>query len=499
MKKKIAVNPFEEYEKQCTDDELCRLEEFFAEFDMHCRLRSEEKKKLREDFERAVMYYAREGLSLEKALRRLDIKHLGGFYARPPVLWFALDDAAKVYPLSMQHVSMAVFRLAVYLKKEVVPPLLQMALNFTIKRFPTFATTLKKGFFWHYLDTTKRRFCTQEENDIPCQPIKVSGSGSQTFRVLYHKNRISVEFFHVLTDGTGGMTFLKTLTAEYLRLTGVDTPPDETLWDIDATPAAGEFENAFAMVPKGGSASGFVDKAAVQLSGRLSENRPCRIVHLKLDAAGLKAAASRRGATVTAYLLSLMFIAGKAATDELRGEASIQVPVNMRKFYPSQTVRNFAMYCGIRLPLEQLDSAEAIVGEIDAQLKRKASKQAMSEMLTATENMVNMLKYVPLAVKQPVAKLVYGFLGDKIFTNTLSNLGVVTMPEAFAEHIQSMDFVLGTAITNRVECALVTFGGTATFSITKMTADPSFEEKMYDLLCADGVRVRAEGSMLYEN
>lgn len=498
MKKKAIVNPFEEYTKQCTDAECCRLSEFFDDFDIHCRLRSEEKKKLRGDFERAVMYYAKDGLSLEKALKRLDVGHLGGFYARPPVLWFALDDAAKVYPLSMQHGSMSVFRLAVYLKKEVVPQLLQMALNFTIKRFPTFATTLKKGFFWHYLDTAKRRFCAQEENDIPCQPIKVSGSGSQTFRVLYYKNRISAEFFHVLTDGTGGMTFLKALTVEYLRLTGVDIPLDGTL-DIDATPEAGEFENAFAMVPRSDSASGFMDKAAVQMNGRLSENRPCRIVHLKMDAAMLKAAASRRGVTVTAYLISLMFIAGKAATDELRGEASIQVPVNMRKFYPSQTVRNFAMYCGIRLPLEQIDSAESIVEEIDAQLKRKASKQAMSEMLTATENVVNMLKYVPLTVKQPVAKLVYGFLGDKIFTNTLSNLGVVTMPAAAAEHIQNMDFVLGTAITNRVECALVTFGGTATFSITKMTADPSFEEKMYDLLCADGVRVRAEGSMLYEN
>ncbi len=498
MKKKAIVNPFEEYTKQCTDAECCRLSEFFDDFDIHCRLRSEEKKKLRGDFERAVMYYAKDGLSLEKALKRLDVGHLGGFYARPPVLWFALDDAAKVYPLSMQHGSMSVFRLAVYLKKEVVPQLLQMALNFTIKRFPTFATTLKKGFFWHYLDTAKRRFCAQEENDIPCQPIKVSGSGSQTFRVLYYKNRISAEFFHVLTDGTGGMTFLKALTGEYLRLTGGDIPLDETL-DIDATPEAGEFENAFAMVPRSDSASGFMDKAAVQMNGRLSENRPCRIVHLKMDAAMLKAAASRRGVTVTAYLLSLMFIAGKAATDELRGEASIQVPVNMRKFYPSQTVRNFAMYCGIRLPLEQIDSAESIVEEIDAQLKRKASKQAMSEMLTATENVVNMLKYVPLTVKQPVAKLVYGFLGDKIFTNTLSNLGVVTMPAAAAEHIQNMDFVLGTAITNRVECALVTFGGTATFSITKMTADPSFEEKMYDLLCADEVRVRAEGSMLYEN
>ncbi|MEZ4627989.1 MAG: hypothetical protein R2912_07880 [Eubacteriales bacterium] len=37
-------------------------------------------------------------------------------------------------------------------------------------------------------------------------------------RVRYYHNRIAVEFFHVLTDGTGGQVFLQTLVAEYLRL-----------------------------------------------------------------------------------------------------------------------------------------------------------------------------------------------------------------------------------------------------------------------------------------
>ena len=230
-------NYFEKYIKKQSDEKAEMLEVFFREFNIHCLLKNTEKKILREDFEKAILYYETIGVPLEKALELLDIKYLGGFYARPPILWLALDDAAKIYPMSMKHGSMPIFRMSVYLKKEVVPELLQMALNFTIKRFPSFATTLKKGFFWHYLDTAKRRFCVEKENDIPCQPIQVSYSGSQSFRVLYYNNRISVEFFHVLTDGTGGMTFLKALTAEYLRLSETDIVMDDVMLSIPATQA----------------------------------------------------------------------------------------------------------------------------------------------------------------------------------------------------------------------------------------------------------------------
>ena len=498
-KKKLAPpSPFKQYVESLSDEKAEQLREFFADFGAHCLIAKKETKKLRADFERAILHYINVGVSLDEALDLLAVKNLGSFYARPPVLWFPLDDAAKIYPLSMEHGIMSIFRLSVYLKQQVVPELLQMALNFTIRRFPSFATTLKKGFFWHYLDTTKRRFTVEKEKGVPCESLKVALSGSQSFRVIYYDNRISVELFHVLTDGVGGMTFLMALVSEYLRLTGVKTESDGMPWDVNAIPIAEEVENAFAKVSRSGSASGFMDKLAVQMNGKLSENKPSRVIHFKMNASELKAVAEKHNTTITVYLLTLMFLAGRAATDELHGEASIQVPVNMRKLYPSKTLRNFSMYCGIRLPIEETTDLQSIIVKIHEQLQKKASKESMDAMVMATVRLVKILKYIPLILKQRVAKVVYGFLGDKIFSNTLSNLGVIEMPQAMAEHIESVDAVLGPPITNRAACSIVTMNDIATFTITKTTLDPTFEEAMHDLLLADNISMTVEGSDFYE-
>ena len=498
-RKKASVSPYELYRDNLPDKDRQALGNFFAEFESHCALQRAEKAKLRSDFENALTYYADSGIFLSAALERLSISKLGGFYSRPPILWYALDDAAKIYPLSMKQGQMAVFRLSVYLKKDVVPELLQMALTFTIKRFPSFATTVKKGFFWHYLDTAKRRYVIGQDNGLPCHPLKIARSGSQSFRVMYYKNRISVEFFHILTDGSGGLIFLKTLTAEYLRLTGIPSAHTEGALDIGDPPRPEETANEFCRAEETDKSSGFVDKPAVQMSGKLSKVKPFRVLHFNMDAETLRKAAKKHGATVTAYILAQLFLAGRYATDEFQGEMSIQVPVNMRKFYPSDTVRNFTMYCGIRLPVRAITSADDILPEISRQLTEKASRKSMSEMMNSTKNMVNVMRYVPLFIKAPAAKLVYGFLGDKIFSNTLSNLGVVKMPAELSGQIESMDFILGTALTNRAGCGLITYGNTATLTLSKLTADPSFEEHLYDLLCRDSIKLCVDGSEALES
>lgn len=490
--------PFDAYQQSLTATEQDELALFFADMKSHVMLAKGEAIKIRVDFENALLYYASTGLPLAEALHRLSVTNLGGFYARPPILWYALDDAAKIYPLSMRHGQMAVFRLSVYFGQAIIPEILQMALTFTIKRFPSFATTVKKGFFWHYLDTSKRRYTVEPESGIPCRPLQVSRSGSQSFRVVYYHNRVSIEYFHILTDGAGGMTFLKTLAAEYLRLLG--TPQDETagVLNINDTPTKSETANEFLRADKAEGISGFVDKPAVQMSGRMAKIKPCRVLHFKMDAACLKHAAQSRSATITAYMLALMFIAGKSATDEPEGNINIQVPVNMRKFYSSDTVRNFSMYCGIKLPIDSIADMDSIIEEITQQLAQKASRQSMGEMMASTGRMVSLVRYVPLFIKTPVARMVYGFLGDTTFSNTLSNLGVVKMPPQMAQQIDCMDFVLGVSTTSRVNCGLITFENTAVLSITKMTADPSFEEKLYELLTADGIIPSVEGSEQYE-
>ena len=498
MKKNID-DKFIEYVMTLSEGRKKVLDAFFSDLDLRCQLPKGEKQKLRRDFEQALLFYSREGIAFDEALRRISPSNLGAFYLRPPILWYALEDSAKIYPLSMKHGEMAVFRLSVYLKEQVVPEILQLALDFCIKRFPGFAVSLKKGFFWHYLDTSKRRFVSEEENGIPCSPIRLSRNGAPAFKVLYFKNRISVEFFHVLTDGTGGMEFLKVLTGEYLRLIGVEYAPDGSFPCICDLPSASEYENAFARVEKVPMASGFVDKAAVQMSGKLSRVKPASVIHFKMSAKKLKEAAKKYDATITVLVLALMLLASKAATDELEGDLSIQVPVNLRKFYPSDTLRNFSLYCWVRLPLGRINDVPSLIGEIKRQLEERSSKTSMNKMITATKNLVSSVRYVPLFIKQPVASAIYGFLGDKIFSNTLSNLGVVTFPEALSEHIESMDFLLGTASTNRTECTLVTVRDNTTFTVTKNTKDPTFEEKMYDLLIKEGIAVEAEGSGYYED
>ena len=474
-------------------------EEMLPELRKHLALSNQQNRLIEEDFENAISYYRDRSFPDDLIRALISPERLGGFYARPATVWYPLDNAAKIYPLSMTRGKMAIFRLSVYLKEPVVPEILQIALTFTIKRFPVFATTLKRGFFWYYLDSAKRHFFVEKDHSIPCQPISVSGSGSQSFRVLYHENRISVELFHVLCDGTGGMIFLKTLTAEYLRLLGHDIPYDDTVWDVDAIPDPSETENAFLRVEKQDAASGFMGKLAVQMSGKRTRLCPCQVIHFVMDTEKLREVSKAYGGTVTAYLLCLMFMANKYATEEREGTVQIQVPVNMRKYYDSRTVRNFSLYFSAALQLDEISTPEEMISGITKQIQEKGTKECMDEMMYAAVLLVKSLQFVPVFLKKPVAQIIYGFLGDGIVSNTLSNLGRCTVPQEMEQYIDRFDFVLGGGSVQRASCSVVSFGNNTVFSISKHTADPSFEERLLKLITDAGIPVRVEGSELDAN
>ena len=366
-----------------------------------------QKRALISDFRRAAEVLVSRGLSPAEAAARLGHERLGDFYLSAPDYWYPLDDAAKIYPMSMTDGWMSVFRLSAYLDAPVEPSLLQLALDLTMPRFPFFATKIKRGVFWNYIDGIKRRFTVQPETELPCAPMNVAAGDSQSFRVLYYGRRVSVEFFHILTDGTGGLAFL------------------------------------------------------------------------------------------TALLLAFMTEAAHAASDESRGDISIQVPVNMRKFCPSKTLRNFSMYCSVRTPWAEAGEAERLLPDITRQLSERASETAMRGMLASTAEMVRLLGRVPLAVKRPAARIAYGFLGERAFTSTLSNLGAAKLPPEVEAHVEKLDFVLGTGERARAACAMVTLKGRALLSVTKLTDDKTFETRLLSLLEGAGVPVKLSGSMPY--
>jgi hypothetical protein len=66
------------------------------------------------------------------------------------------------------------------------------------------------------------------------------------FRVIVYENRIALEIFHSLTDGTGAMIFLKTLLAEYLlQKHGVRIPATHGVLGRLEEPSESEMEDSF--------------------------------------------------------------------------------------------------------------------------------------------------------------------------------------------------------------------------------------------------------------
>ena len=131
--------------------------------------------------------------------------------------WVRLDNAAKIYPASRNRHWSNMFRLSATLAEPVDVQILQSALDVTVRRFPTIAARLRRGVFWYYLQQLREAPKVQKEYSYPLVFMHAEEARQCAFRVIAHKDRIAVEFFHSLTDGTGGLIFLKTLVAEYLQ------------------------------------------------------------------------------------------------------------------------------------------------------------------------------------------------------------------------------------------------------------------------------------------
>lgn len=436
-----------------------------------------EKQKMLNDFKAAFEYLASNGFSFEQASSMMSPERLGSFYIERAGAWYPLDDAAKIYAMSAGRKSMTVFRISVYLKDDVVPELLQIALYFTIKRFPYFAVTLKKGIFWHYLKCTKKRYTIQPDLLPPCSPIDLSQKDSQPFRVLYTGNRISVEFFHAITDGTGATAFLKALTGEYLRLYSGQSFFSDLIPDVSVAPDSREWMNGYSIPMKSTGKSAFEGRPAAQMRGKIISSES-EILYFNIDAVKIKRISEQYNVSVTSFLLSLIALSTLSATKNTKRNVQIQVPINMRKFFDSNTMRNFSLFCIIKLSADKKYELGNLIKTVSDSLKYNSGKEAVCAKMAETRMLYRAFRFIPLYVKQIFAKPLFSVFSDMSFSNTLSNIGVVSFPEQMERYIEKMDFVLGRSRISRASCAAVTCGGMLVLSVTKNTSDPIF----YNLL-----------------
>lgn len=473
-----------------------KLESFFDDLEKKIAVRKKDKEKIVRDFEDYIVYSSKKK-KVADILRLLDLTNFEAAYSKNND-WYPLDTSSKIYPVAMRKDWMSVYRLSYYLDKLVVREVLQLALTYTMIRFPLLRTSVHKGFFWNYLDGISKHFGVEEESTIPCSKINIDKFNTQAFRVCFYSKRISCEFFHVLADADGGTVFLTTLVNEYLRLLGDKVSFNRNAVDIRGKVDPEELEDAFLKNHKKAKGGNLVEEKALQIDGRQSVLKPCQILHFDLDFEKVHDLSKKNDVTVNELFLSFLFQVLSYSTSK-DGKIQIQVPINMRKYYPTKTLRNYSLYNTICIDKSDITDFEKTLKLVRTQSREKITKEETDKVAYNATHLINGIRFIPLFIKHPIANFIYSYFGDKSSTTVFSNLGKIDIPKEMQKRIEKADFVLGTSRTNRILFSIVTVNNIVTLTLSKSTTNKAVENNLHNLLKEYDLVIGVHGSEEYES
>ena len=408
-----------------------------------------------------------------------------------------LDNASLIYPASQSKKYSSLYRLSMTFTETVDPSVLRQALDATVRRIPTFGCTLTGRAFWWYLSRLDRT-----PDVLPLQPLhrfSIAGNGGFLFRVSADGARVVLDIFHVLTDGNGGMTFLLTLAAEYLRLRyGIRPEYGGRILDPEARPCASELADDFdGFAGKRGSLE--QNDPAYHIRGRVLAHSELRNVRVRIPVAQITDAARARGCTVTELLVAAQVAALQEvrAADRRRSRPvlKVNVPVDLRRVFGGTTLRNYSSYVMLGVDVRNgaldFDNILAVVRAqkrlftMPSQLEPKVAKNVELEYNFA-------ISAIPRVLKKPLIDVINKLKGDRYCSHTLSNLGRIGLPESLRSYVCSIDFILGRQRGNSGASACVGYGDTLVLNMSRRIAERGFEDAFLEQLDRIGIPAEME-------
>ena len=417
--------------------------------------------------------------------------------------WMKLDNAAKIYPAAKRRNWNNFFRISATLTEPVDVAVLRSALDVTARRFPSIAVRLRRGMFWYYLEQIPHSPAIQEEKSCPLAHVPFHEVRQCAFRVLVYHNRFAVEFFHALTDGTGGLTFFKTLLAEYLsQKYGLTIPAGDGVLGRLEEPDAEELEDSFLRYA-GNIKASRKEATAWHLTGTPEKDGFKDLVTLMIPAPALKECAKAHGVTVTELLCAAMMQAicqlqaEKVPQRSRRKPVKVLLPVNLRNLFPSKTLRNFASYITPEVDPRMGDyTFDEICAAVHHRMGLENNPQTMRAKFAANvaSEQSPLLRVMPLFIKNLAMKAVFDTVGECKSCLCLSNLGVVRLPEVMAPYVARMDFIIGVQAKAPHNCGVLTWNDTVYINCIRSIREPELELHFYRVLHQLGLPVKVESN-----
>ena len=417
--------------------------------------------------------------------------------------WMRLDNAALIFPAALRRHWSNAFRLSFTFRDPVDPALLQLAVDAAAPRFPSVFVRLRRSAFWYYLEEVARPPIVRQDSSRPLVGMTRREVGRCAVRVLYYRNRMAVEFFHAVTDGTGALVFAKSLAAEYVRRRyGAAVSCVSGVLDLAEEPRPEELEDSFQR-SAGPVAAPRDDRNVYRFRGTPEPDRFLHVTLGVLDSALLRQRSRELGVTVTAWLTAVLLqaILELQAQDvprrSRRRPVKVQIPVDLRRLYGGQTLRNFVAVANVGADPRLGDyTLEELAQTVHHQMQLQITPKNMQTIFTPNVNSQHnpFLKVVPLFLKNIIMRAVFDAVGERVASLTLSNLGNVQLPEEMAPFVERVEFVLSPQSTAPYNASVTSWNGRTFLNIVRNTVEPRLEEKVFTSLVRMGFHVTIESN-----
>ena len=410
--------------------------------------------------------------------------------------WSKLDNTAKIFPAVSGAPVPNVFRLYTVLKEDVNPETLSRALEMTLERVPAFRVKLRRGLFWYYLEDNARVPAIRQENDFPASPILRQNNKGFLFEVTYYKKRINLEVFHALADGTGAALFLNQLVFFYLTL--------QYPWE-DFGPLPEEYQVPVQEQSEDGfkryyshdfppEAASLDREVAYPVTGTLLPLGGLKVIEAAVPTQDIIALAKQYDATVTEYLVAELFYSiyqEYFCKNPQNRPIKISVPVNLRSYFPTRTVRNFFLFVRLSLSCYGREyTFEEILQEVHRQMRQQMTRE---QFLARIRYQVDLEKKVafrlaPRPIKDMGLRLMYR-LGERGYSCTFTNMGRVQLPDRVQSYVDRMGVLLAASRSNTLKIGLCSCGDRMVFNFASTLYETSVQRYFIRRLTQRGVAV----------
>ncbi|MDD7402535.1 MAG: hypothetical protein SO170_10420 [Butyribacter sp.] len=414
--------------------------------------------------------------------------------------WEKLDNTANLFPAIATQSMTNVYRISVTLTEQIDEALLQQALDMVLPEFQTFHVRMRKGIFWYYFETnTKPAPVVRKEQDYPCRFIEQYDNNNYLFRVTYYNCRINLEVFHVLADGMGGVTFLREITYQYLRLRYPELAKDgeNTLSDATSLNTEDSYLKNFRKSHK----KGYQTRRALEVKGEKLLPGEMSVFHGYMKVPEVKEVCKKYDVTINEYFTAVFLYS--IYVEYLHGQPSkkpvvASIPVNLRPYFESLTTRNFFVMVSAVFEADKEDiSLENVIAIVKESLHSQINKEHLEDLFSYNvSNQKNIfLRSVPIFFKIWAMRCVY-HSSAKANTTTVTNIGNIKVEEKYQKYIRHFHAMLSRSAGQNIKGAICSYQDTLVFTITSVLADVSIQRRFFRILASEGISVEIESNIV---